>query len=75
MYYPVYTNMKIRILRNVLVEVKKTKLDEVWDKNLLRWDELYIDNINVSGNFADMTTYEGDVILGIPVTAFEVVNK
>ena len=66
--------MKIRILRSVLVEIQKTRLDEVWDKSLQRRDELHVENINVDGKYADLTTYEGDVILQVPADAYEVVS-
>ena len=36
--------MKIRILKNCLVEIQKTRLDEVWDKQLYRGNELHIDS-------------------------------
>ena len=66
--------MKIRILKNVLVEINKIRLDEVWDKSLQRRDELNVESINVDGKYANLTTYEGDVILQIPVESFEVVK-
>ena len=66
--------MKIRILKNVLVEINKIRLDEVWDKSLQRRDELNVDSINVDGKYANLTTYEGDVILQIPTDAYEVVK-
>ncbi len=66
--------MKVRIKKTVLVEVEKPKLGEVWDKQLQRWDELYVENINVAGRFAHLTTYEGDTYIGVPVEAFEVVS-
>ena len=67
--------MKIRILRNVLVEIEKTRLDEVWDKSLQWRDELHVENINVDGKYANLTTYEGDVILQLPTDAYEVVKN
>jgi hypothetical protein len=67
--------MKIRILKNVLVEINKIRLDEVWDKSLQRRDELNVESINVDGKYANLTTYDGDVILNIPVDAYEVVKN
>ena len=64
--------MKIRILKNVLVEVHKTKLQEVWDKSLYRGNELHIDSAIVEGKWANLTDYDGDVILNIPVDTYEV---
>ena len=66
--------MKIRILKNVLVEIQKTRLDEVWDKSLQRRDELNVENINVDGKYANLTTYDGDIILSLPTDAYEVVS-
>jgi hypothetical protein len=63
--------MKIRILKTVLVEVEKTKLNEVWDKQLCRWDELNVEKIDVAGKFAHLTDYNGDVYLHVPIDAFE----
>jgi hypothetical protein len=67
--------MKVRIKKNILVEVQKTRLQEVWDVSYSRWSELHVENINVVGKTAHLTTYEGDVILGVPVDAFEVVKS
>jgi hypothetical protein len=57
--------MKIRFVKNVLVEVYKSRLDEVWDKQYRRWDEIEVDSIS-EGKFADVRTTEGDAIYGIP---------
>jgi hypothetical protein len=62
--------MKIRILKNVLVEVEKTRLQEVWDKQLYKWDELNVESINVAGKSADICTYEGDILLAVPTDYF-----
>jgi hypothetical protein len=66
--------MKIRILKNCLVEIRKIRLGETWDKQLYRGNELHIDSAIVDGKFANLTTYEGDVILQIAVDAFEIMN-
>ena len=42
--------------------------------NPYRRDELNVESINVDGNMPNLTTYEGDVILQIPVKSFEVVK-
>ena len=65
--------MKIRILKNVLVEVEKPRLQEVWDKQLYKWDELNVESINVTGKSADICTYEGDILLNVPIEVYEVV--
>lgn len=66
--------MKVRLKKNVLVEVEKTKLNEVWDKQLLKWQELNVEKIDVQERIANLTDYNGDVYLFVPVDAFEVVS-
>ena len=66
--------MKIRFLKSVLVEVEKTRLQEVWDKQFQRWDELQAESINYAGKSAQICTREGDTILDVPVDSFEVVK-
>jgi len=67
--------MKVRIKKTVLVEVEKTKLNEVWDKQLSRWDELNVEKMDVQGKFANLTVFDGDVYLSVPVESFEVVQQ
>lgn len=64
--------MKVRMLKDVLVELGKPRLDEVWDKQLRRWDEIIVEKIDEMGGFAHLTTFEGDVYLHVPLSAFEV---
>lgn len=66
--------MKVQIKKSILVEVEKTKLGEVWDKQLSRWDELNVANMDVQGRFANLTTTDGDVYLLVPTDAYEVVS-
>lgn len=65
--------MKIRILKNVLIEVEKTKLQEVWDKELRQWEELNAEEIENLGSTSQITTYSGDIYY-IPNNAFEVLK-
>ena len=74
MYYPVFNIMKIRILKNCLVEIEKKRLQETWDKQLYRGNELHIDSTIVEGKWANLTTYDGDVIQQIATDAFEVIK-
>lgn len=67
--------MKVRIKKTVLVEVEKRKLNEVWDKQLSRWDELNVVDMDVQGRFANLTTTDGDVYLSVPLESFEVVQQ
>ena len=69
--------MKIRILKDILVEVEKIRLQETWDKQLRRWDELNVESIHPSlqPNYSDFTTQEGDTIVYVPDEAFEVLGS
>ena len=67
-------NMKIRMKRDVLVEVFKPRFDEVWDKALKRWDELNAEKMDVQGKIANLTTVDKDVYLSVPVDSFEVLS-
>ena len=60
--------MKVRILRDVLVEVYKPKLDETWDVTLRRWQELNVEQLNP----AFLETYEGDTYYGVPEDAIQI---
>lgn len=66
--------MKVRILKSKLVEVEKTKLQEVWDKQLNRWDELLIETVQPNGRTANLVAYDGDVYLNVPKDHFEVLS-
>jgi len=63
--------MKIRFLKSVLVDVQKARLDEVWDKQYSRWDELNVESLSCSGKKATIYTTEGDTLIDVPVEAFE----
>ena len=65
--------MKVRIKKTVLVEVEKYKLNEVWDKQLCRWDELNVEKVDVQGKFANLLAEDGDVYLSVPTDAYEVI--
>lgn len=66
--------MKIRIIKPILVEIEKPRINEVWDHYYEKWDELNIESINIIGKFACLTTYDGDIIRLIPKDAFEIVK-
>lgn len=73
-YFAVLIGMKVRILKDVLVEIAKPRLDEVWDKQLKKWDEFPVEKIEPTGNFTNMTTFEGDIYLHVPNYAFELLK-
>ena len=66
--------MKIRFVKDILVEVQKTKIDEVWDKQYHRWDELNVESIQRVYDFAAICTAEKDILMDVPVGAFEVIE-
>ena len=66
-----YFYMKIRILKTMMVEVAKTRLSEVWDKQLCKWDEINAESINYTKRSADICTYDGDIYLNVPIDGFE----
>lgn len=68
--------MKVRILKSVTVDVQKARIDELWDKQLRKWDELNVDQALPSGDGRtfNLITEEGDVYLFVPADAFEMVG-
>ena len=66
-------DMKIQMKRDVLVDVNKTKLGEVWNKALQKWDVLRIEEINPRGETSDLVNYDGDVFIDVPTNSFEVI--
>lgn len=68
--------MKVRILKSVTVDVQKARIDELWDKQLRKWDELNVDQALPSGDGRtfNLVTDEGDVYLFVPADAFEVLK-
>lgn len=67
--------MRIRILKNILVEVYKLKLEETWDKQLNRWTELNIKSAMINGSYADLHSYSGDIYRDIPILFLEVIQS
>lgn len=67
--------MKIRILKDILIEVYKSKIEETWDKQLNRWTELNIKSAVVNGSYADLHSYNGDIYRDIPLLYLEVIQS
>ena len=65
--------MKIRLKRDVLVEMTDRKDAEIYDKQLKKWQTLDIEKINVKRATADIVTYEGDTLWDVPTDTFETV--
>jgi hypothetical protein len=72
-YWAVLIIMKVRMKRDVIVEVVKTRIEETWDKPLYRHDELNVETIDARGKYSNLTLYDGDVVLLVPVDAYEVI--
>lgn len=66
--------MRVRMLKNVLVEMKKVRMDEVWDRHLTKWQELNLEKIDTQGDWAYLTTTDGDIYLDVPTNAFQVLS-
>jgi len=62
--------MKIRFLKDVLVDVQKARLEEMWDKQFKRWQELQVETISWTGKRATIVTSDGDVLLDVPEESF-----
>jgi hypothetical protein len=67
--------MKIRILKDILVEVEKPKLEEVWDQQLRRWDELNVVSIIDFGKESKIITYDGSIYFNVPNESFDVLES
>ena len=67
--------MRIRILKSILVEMYKPKIDEVWDKHLNRWTELDIKSAMINGSYADLHSFNGDIYRDIPLLFLEVIQS
>ena len=64
--------MKIRFIRNVLLEVEKPKLEEFWDKQFYKWDEVEVESIIRNSNCVTIITSTGDGLLDVPSDSFEI---
>ncbi len=62
--------MKIQFVRNILVDVQKPRLEEVWDKQYRRWDELIVETISYNGKKANIYTSDGDILIDVPDDSF-----
>lgn len=62
--------MKVQIKRDVLVEIDKVRLHEIWDKPLKKWEIIVVERIDNKGKTADLVTYNEDIYMNVPVDAF-----
>ena len=63
--------MKIKILKNIDVDIDKTKLQEVWPKYLHRNDVFNVDKIEtICEDKVNLVLDNGDVLLEVPNKSF-----
>jgi hypothetical protein len=63
--------MKIKILKNIDVDIDKTKLHEVWPKYLHRNDVFNVDKIEtICEDKVNLVLDNGDVLLEVPNKSF-----
>lgn len=55
--------------------MEKPRLNEIWDKNYRKWDEIRVDEIFPQGSLATLKTNEGDFILLVPEDSFERIEE
>jgi hypothetical protein len=61
---------RVRFEKSVLVEVEKPRLQEVWDKQFNRWDELVVQAYEEAGNFANLHDLDGNTYWNVPRDSF-----
>ena len=63
--------MKIKILKNVDIDIDKTRLQEVWPKYLSKNDVFEVEKVEfISDASVNLVLSDGDILLEVPKTAF-----
>jgi hypothetical protein len=63
--------MKIKILKNVDIDIDKTRLQEVWPKYLSKNDIFEVEKVEfISDDSVNLVLSDGDILLEVPKTAF-----
>ena len=63
--------MKIKILKNVDIDIDKTRLQEVWLKYLSKNDIFEVEKVEfISDASVNLVLSDGDILLEVPKTAF-----
>ena len=63
--------MKIKILKNVDIDINKTRLQEVWPKYLSKNDIFEVEKVEfISDASVNLVLSDGDILLEVPKTAF-----
>ena len=67
--------MKIKILKNIDIDVDKTRLQEVWPKYLSRNDIFDVEKIeSITDESVNLVLSDGDIFLEVPKTVFTIVR-
>jgi hypothetical protein len=63
--------MKIKILKNIDIDIDKTRLQEVWPKYLSKNDIFDVEKVeSISDSSVNLVLSDGDILLEVPKTAF-----
>ena len=64
-------HMKIKILKNVDIDIDKTRLQEDWPKYLSKNDIFEVEKVEfISDASVNLVLSDGDILLEVPKTAF-----
>jgi len=66
--------MKIRFLRPIAVDVEN-RYAEIEDRAFHRWDEVKVNEILDLGNRASILLENQDLLIEVPKSAFEILDK
>jgi hypothetical protein len=63
--------MKIKILKNVDIDIDKTRLQEVWPKYLSKNDVFEVEKVEfISDTSVNLVLFDGDILMEVPKNAF-----
>ena len=63
--------MKIKILKNVDIDIDKTRLQEVWPKYLSKNDVFEVEKVEfISDTSVNLMLFDGDILMEVPKNAF-----
>ena len=63
--------MKIKILKNVDIDIDKTRLQEIWPKYLSKNDIFEVEKVEfISDASVNLVLFDGDILMEVPKNAF-----
>ena len=63
--------MKIKILKNVDIDIDKTRHQEVWPKYLSKNDIFEVEKVEfISDASVNLVLFDGDILMEVPKNAF-----